>query len=141
MFIAFLPAAEAHAVLEEAHEADMARGEIEAELGSGFFMDCRDSYQASYMAREHTRQMQEDFDQSEDAPLYYARLEAARFVTEAITQDMIVHSEEEISDSRLFLPRDPVVVPEFYPHGGRPAISLPADPFGTFTPSDDDIPF
>lgn len=143
MFIAFLPAAEAHAVLEEAYEQESAAAEYEAELGSGFFMDCRDSYHASSMARAHMQQLREDFDQSEDAPLYYARLEAARFMTGAITQDMMVHSQEELSDPRFFLPANPVVVPEYYPYDvtGEPVGPHPyADLFGTFAPSDD-IPF
>jgi hypothetical protein len=139
MFIAFLPLADARDLLDEVYENEAQAGEIEAELGSSFFYGGMASWDASALARAHMEQRREDFDQSEDAPLYYARLEAARFMTEAITPDMRVHSEEELADPRFFLPVNPVIVPEFY---SDPAdLAMPADPFSTFAPSDDDIPF
>lgn len=137
MFIAFLPIAEAHEILEELHEQEAAAAEYEADLGSSFFYGGASSWDASWMARQHTERAQEDFDQSEEAPLYYARLETARFMTEATCALVVVSAEDE-GDWRIFTPHDALRVPEFYPSGPKALVDL----FILPTPiTEDDIPF
>lgn len=142
--IAFLPLSEAHAILDQHYEEEAQRGEYEAELGSSYYYGaaCRDSWLASSLARQRMAELREDFDQSEDAPLYYARLEAAQFMAGAITQDMNVYNMDEFCDPLAFLPVNAVVIPEFYPDPAD-APETPSRPnlFSVGPVNSDDIPF
>lgn len=115
MHIPFLPRADAEQVLEDEFHADEARGEFLAEYASSAFFGGADATDAMIMARTELHWREQDFDASEDAPEYYARLEAARLFAEVGRLELLDHE-----------------VPEYY--GGS---YLRTDIFSTH----DDIPF
>jgi hypothetical protein len=131
-FLPFLPRLESMAILEAEYEGEAARAELEAEIGSGFFMDCRDSYQASWMAREQIEAMQQDFESTPEGALHMARVEAARFMQSA-TRGLDVVGADDLADPRIFTPVGAPLIREFFP-GRRYNVTVPA-------PAEDDIPF
>jgi hypothetical protein len=125
IFLPFLPKLDAMEILEAEYEGEMARAELEAELGSGFFVSGASSWDASAMARMAIQEMQEDFEQSEDGPLHMAKVEAAKFMQSA-TRDLAVASVEESRDPVVFT-FGASVIPEYRLDFKRSAPAAPSD--------------
>src|SRR4051812_35415246 len=125
MFIAFLPRTEARDLIEVEYEADAQRSEMEADLGSSFFFGGATSGDAMFLAREHLEGLREDFEQSVEGELYSAKLEAARFITEAITPDMHIADFADF-DGFATQPWGATVIPEYRLDYKR-SMPIPAD--------------
>jgi hypothetical protein len=78
MFIPFIRSADARDLLEQERYNDEARGELLAEYGSSAFYGGATSADAMCIAHNIMFEREEDFRQSEEGELYFARLDAAR---------------------------------------------------------------
>lgn len=78
MFIPFIRATEAREMLEQAQYAEESRGEMLAEYGSSAFYGGASSGDAMLIAQNIMSEQEEDFRQSEEGELYFAKLEAAK---------------------------------------------------------------
>lgn len=125
IFLPFLPKLDSMEILEAEYEGEMARAELEAELGSGFFVGGASSWDASTMARMRIQEMQEDFEQTEDGLLHMAKVEAARFMQSA-TRGLELVSQAEADEPFVFT-FDAPVIPEYRLDFKRSATTAPSN--------------
>jgi hypothetical protein len=135
MFIPFLPKLEAQSVLESYYEGEQIRSEMEAELGSSYFMGGMNAWDASFQARYDLDEADRRRAESSEGQLFDAKVEAAEFMRHVVAADMRVFTQDEVNDPfwPRFLPTNPVVIPEYSPHYSRRDF-ITADPT-------EDIPF
>jgi hypothetical protein len=114
MFIPFLPKLDAQIILEQHYDEEMQRSEIEAELGSSYFMGGMSSWDASAMARLDLNSRDDEYLATGAGMLYAAQVDAAKFMADAITPDMRVADYRD-RDSFDFLPWGATFVREFIP--------------------------
>lgn len=100
MFIPFLPTADAMAILEAHYESEAMRGELEAEIGSSYFMGGLSSWEASAQARTDLDRLEAERAATPEGQLYDAQVEAARFMESAITPDMRIYDALDYADGK-----------------------------------------
>jgi hypothetical protein len=98
MFIPFLPKLDAMHVLEQDYEERSQRSEYEAELGSTYFYGGMASWDAESRARMDMEEMIEDTLATPEGQLRAAQVEAAVFMTDAITMDMRIYDALDYAD-------------------------------------------